>query len=87
MYGGLQWLPKVLQHTSYVLFERTRWVCHVGKHIRLHKHLDCTLTLIIIDYDVRDFTNDMNNEIMYTDKVGFEALITHHATTFEIIVG
>ena len=36
---------------------------------------------------VRDFTNYMDNEIIYIDKVGLEDLITFHEAEFEIIDG
>ena len=36
---------------------------------------------------VRDFINEMDNAIIYTDKVGLEELITYHEAEFESIDG
>ena len=36
---------------------------------------------------VREFINEMDNGIMYIDKVGLEELITYHEAEFEIIDG
>ena len=39
------------------------------------------------DSGVRDFINEMDNGIIYIDKVGLEELITYHEAEFEIIDG
>ena len=36
---------------------------------------------------VRDFINEMDNQVIYVDKVGLEDLITFHEAEFEIIDG
>ena len=36
---------------------------------------------------VREFINEMENEIIYIDKVGLEEIITYHEAEFEIIDG
>ena len=54
----------------------------------MNKHLDFQLTSKIKeDSGVRDFINEMENEIIYTDKVGLEDIITFHDAEFEIIDG
>ena len=53
----------------------------------LNKHLDFPLASDINEYGIRDFTNDMSNEIIYIDKVGLEDLITFHEAEFEILDG
>ena len=50
--------------------------------------MDFPLTPKINEYSgVRDFTNEMDNGIIYIDKVGLEDLITFHEAEFEIIDG
>ena len=49
--------------------------------------MDYPLTSKINEDGVRDFTNCMENEIIYIDKVGLEDLITFHDAEFEIIDG
>ena len=49
--------------------------------------MDYPLTSKINDDGVRDFTNCMENEIIYIDKVGLEDIITFHDAEFEIIDG
>ena len=54
----------------------------------LSKKLDVPLTNRINEKcGVRDFANDMENEITYIDKVGLEDLITFHEAEFEITDG
>ena len=36
---------------------------------------------------VRDFINEIDNELFYIDKVGLEEIITHHEAEFEFIDG
>ena len=49
------------------------------KIIKLKKHLDFPLTSKINEQTgVRDFINEMDNEVVYIDKVGLEDLITFH---------
>ena len=56
--------------------------------IKLNKHLDVPLTSNINEETgVRDFTSQMDNQIIYIDKVGLEDLITFHEAEFEIIGG
>ena len=49
--------------------------------------MDYPLTSKINEEGVRDFTNCMENEIIYIDKVGLEDLITFHDAGYEIIDG
>ena len=54
----------------------------------MNNKLDSPLTSKINEESgVRDFTNDMENEIIYVDKVGLKDLITFHEAEFEIIDG
>ena len=54
----------------------------------MNKHLDFPLTSKINEgTGVRDFTNEMDNDIIYIDKVGLEDLITFHDGEFEMIDG
>ena len=78
MLGFLMGLPKVLQNTSYdFLKEQDGYFIRI-KIIKLNKHLDFPLSSKINEDGIRDFTNDMRNEIIYIDKVGLEDLITFH---------
>ena len=54
---------------------------------KLNKHLDFPLTSKLNEDGVREFTNGMNNEIIYTDKACLEDLITFHEAEFEVIDG
>ena len=87
MLGFLMGLPKVLQNLSYdFLKEQDGYFIRI-KIIKLNKHLDFPLTSKINEDGIRDFTNDMSNEIIYIDKVGLEDLITFHDAEFEILDG
>ena len=87
MDGFLEGLPKILQNKSYAFLKEQDGYFIRVKIIRLNKHLDFPLTSKIDENGVRDFTNDMTNEIIYIDKVGLEDLITFHDAEFEIIDG
>ena len=85
--GFLIRLPKALQNLSYdFLKEQDGYFIRI-KIIKLNKHLDFPLTSKINEDGVRDFTNDMSNEIIYIDRVGLEDLITFHDAEFEITDG
>ena len=56
------------------------------KIIKLNKHLDFPLKLNEAN-GVRDFINEIDNEISYIDKVGLEEIIEYHQAEFEIIDG
>ena len=54
----------------------------------MNKHLDFPLTSKINEETgIRDFINEMDNNIIYIDKVGWEDLITFHEAEFEITDG
>ena len=54
----------------------------------MNKHLDVPLTSKINEETgVRDFINEMDNEIVYIDNVSLEDLITFHEAEFKIIDG
>jgi len=87
MLGFLMGLPKVLNNKDYTFLEQQDGYFIRIKIIKLNKHLDFPLTSKINEDGIRDFTNDMQNEIIYIDKVGLEDLITFHDAEFEIIDG
>ena len=72
MEGFLTGLPKVLENKSYDFLQQQDGYFIRIKIINLNKHLDFPLTSKLNENGVRDFTNDMENEIIYTDKVGLE---------------
>ena len=81
-------LPKILRNTSYEFLKQQDGYFVRVKIIKLNKHLDFPLTSRINDGSgVRDFTNDMDNEISYIDKAGLEDLITFQGAEFEITDG
>ena len=88
MLGFLMGLPKILNNKDYIFLEQQDGYFIRIKIIKLNKHLDFPLTSKINEETgVRDFTNSMENEIIYIDKVGLEDLITFHQAEFEIIDG
>ena len=88
MKGFLKGKPKVLTNKDYNFLEQQDGYFIRIKIIKLNKHLDFPLTSKINEETgVRDFTNDMENEIISIDKVGLEDLITFHDAEFEIIDG
>ena len=81
-------LPNVLPNTSYEFLKQQAGYFVRIKIIKMNKNLDFPLTSKLNeDSGVRDFTNQMDNEIIYIDKVGLEDLITFHKAEFEIIDG
>ena len=85
MCGFLKGLPNVLQNTSYdFLKEQYGYFIRVTI-IRLNKHLEFPFASKMNEDGIRDFTNEMSNEIIYIDKVGLEDLITFHEAEFEIL--
>ena len=76
MDGRLEGKPKLLRNTSYeFLKQQDGYVIRI-QIIELNKHLDFPLTSKINEESgVRDFIDDMDNEIIYIDKVGLEDLI------------
>ena len=87
MEGYLKGLPKVLRETSYDFLRQQDGYFIRIKIIKLNKHLDFPLVSKISDKGVRTFTNDMENEIIYIDKVGLEDLIEFQEAEFEVIDG
>ena len=69
------------------MLNNPRCIFYSNKIIRLNKHLDFPLTSKINDDGVGDFTNHMDNGIIYIGKVGLEDLITFHEAEFEIVDG
>ena len=88
MLGFLMSKPKVLRNTSYELFKQQAGYFIIMKTITSNKFLDFPFTSKINEErGVRDFTNDMGNEIIYIDKASLEDLIEFHDAQFEIADG
>ena len=86
--GLLKGLPTILNNTSYEFLKQQDVYFVRIKIIKLTKHLDFPLTSNLNEETgVIYFTNDMENEIMYIDKVGLEDLITFQGAEFEMIDG
>ena len=68
MDGFLKGLPQVLNNTSYDFSKRQEGYCVRIKLIDLNQHLDFPLTSKNGEKSgVRDFTNDMEHDIIYID--------------------
>ena len=88
MEGFLEGLPKVLSDISYELLKQQDGYFVRTKVIKLNKHLGFPLTSKINEESgVREFINEVENELIYTDKVGLKEKIEHHQAEFEIIDG
>ena len=88
MDGLLEGKPKVLNDKSYEFLKRRDGYFVRVKIVKLNKHLDFPLTSKLNeDSGVIYFINEMDNGIIYIDKVGLEELITYHEAEFEIIDG
>ena len=87
MLGLLMGMAKVLTDTSYDCIKQQDGYFIRITIIKLNKQLDFPSTSKMKEDDVRDFTNGMDNTIIYTDKVGLEDLITFHDAQFEITEG
>ena len=83
MEGFLKDRPKILNYKSYeFLKQRDGYFVRV-KIIKLNKHLAFPLTSKLNEnVGVRDFINEMDNGIIYTDKVGLEELTTYREAEF-----
>ena len=80
--------PKVIPDKSYEFLKQQDGYFARIKSTKLNKHLDFPLTPKLNEESgVRDFINEMDNGIIYIDKVGLEGLITFHEAEFEIIDG
>ena len=77
-------LPEVLTNLSYDFLKSQDGYFIRIEIMKLNTHLDFPLTANTNEDGVRDFTNDMANQIVYIDKVGLEGLITFHEAEFEI---
>ena len=88
MEGFLKDRPKVLNYKSYEFLKQQDGYFVRIKIIKLKKHLGFPLTSKLNeDSGVRDFINEMDNGIIYIDKVGLEELTTYREAEFEIIDG
>ena len=88
MEGFLKGLPNVSSDTSYELLKQQDGYFVRAKVIKLNKHLDFPSTSKLHEESgVRDFINEMDNEIVCIGKVVLEELIEYHKAEFEIIDG
>ena len=87
MEGFLKDMPKVLNDKPYDFLKRQNVYFIRIRIIKLNKHLDSPLTSKLNEDGVREFINDMENEITYIDKIGFGEIIEYHIAEFEIIDG
>ena len=76
MEGFLKGLPKLLSDTSYEFLKQQDGYFVRAKVIKLNMHLDFPLTSKLnSESGVREFINEMDNVIIYIDKIGLEELI------------
>ena len=88
MDGPLEDKPKVLYDKPYDFLKQQDGYFARTKIIKLNKHLGFPLTSKINEESgVRYFINEMDNGIIYIDKVGLEEIITYHEAEFEITDG
>ena len=88
MEGFLNGLPNVLSDTSYEFLKQQDVYFVRVKIVKLNMHLDFPLTSKLNEDDgVRNFTNDMDNGVIYIDEVGLGELIEYHTAECEIIDG
>ena len=83
--GYLKGLPKILTELNYEFLQKCDGYFVEIKIIEVNKHYKFPLMSKI--GEVRDFTNDMINEIIVVDKITLEDLIQFHHVKFEIIKG
>jgi len=87
MEGYLTGLPKVLENLSYDFLQKQNGYFVRIKIKQLNKHLDFPLVSKFSNSGVRVFTNNMEDEILYIDKVGLEDLIEFQKVEFTILDG
>ena len=79
--------PQALNNTSWDFLQTQDGYAILFIMITLKKYLDSPLTSKTNENGVRDFINDMENEIIYVGKAGLEDLVTFHEAEFEITDG
>ena len=80
--------PEVLNDKSYEFLQQQDGYFVRIQIMKLNKHSDFPLTSKLKeDSGVIYFINEMENEIIYVDKVGLGEIITYHEAGFEIIDG
>ena len=88
MDGFLEDIPRVILDKTYEFLKQQDGYFVRIKIIKLNKHLDSPLTSKINEESgVREFINEMENGIIYIDKVGLEEIIEYHQAEFEITDG
>ena len=87
MDGLLEHKPNVLYDKSYEILKQQDGYSVRTKTIKLNEHLDFPLTSELKeDSGVRDSINEMENGIIYIDKVGLEDIITYHEAELKLLV-
>ena len=70
MGGFLEDKPNILNDTYYEFLNKQYGYYTIIKHIKLNTHLEFPLTPKMNEDGVRAVNHDMENAIIYTDKVG-----------------
>ena len=85
MFCCLEGKPNVLRNTSYEFLKQQDGYFIIIRIITFNKHFDFPLTSKINeDTGVIYFINEMDNQIIYVDKVSLEDLVTFHDAQFEL---
>ena len=88
MEGFLKGLPNVLSDTSYEFLKQQDGYFVRINIIKLKKHVGFPLTSKLNEESgVREFINEMDNGLIYIDRVGLEEIIEYHKVEFGIIDG
>jgi hypothetical protein len=83
--GYLKGLPKILTELNYEFLQKCDGYFVEIKIIEVNKHYKFPLMSKI--GEVREFTNDMVNELLVVDKITLEDLIQFQKVKFEIVKG
>lgn len=85
--GYLQGTPKVIKNLEYKSIKKYDGYFVEILIEKVNRKLKFPLMSKINDKGVRDWTNEMENEIFYCDKITLEELIKHHKIEYKIIRG
>lgn len=85
--GFLKGKPKILINKSYEEISHYDGYFIRIKINKVNKKYDFPLLSKLDSNGIRQFTNEMENEIIYIDKIALEDAIKHHQIEFDIIDG
>ena len=85
--GYLQGSPKIIKDLKYKSIKKYDGYFVEILIEKVNRKLKFPLMSKINDKGVRDWTNEMENEIFYCDKITLEELIKHHKIEYKIIRG